>query len=78
MILNEIPEIANALNTAKTKKIRLLHILLFTTEGDRKNRSRIRQFTGFPFSKTDEKFQTKIKEVTDSFTLIDLISIANI
>lgn len=78
MNLNDIPQIASALKSERTNKIKLLHKLLFTSDGDRKNRSRIRSFSSFPYCQTYSDFKTKVDKITANYSLIELNSIATI
>ncbi|GBN99704.1 hypothetical protein AVEN_199583-1 [Araneus ventricosus] len=54
MKLIDIPELKAAIASERTSKIRCLHKLLFDFDGDRQNRSRIREFYGFVFQPNDK------------------------
>jgi ribonuclease HI len=73
--LNDFPKIAKSLNTGSTSKIKLLHRLIFDSDGDRQNRARLRKFTGFP---PDFDLEEAKQKVIKKFLLKDLISICNI
>ncbi|XP_071052496.1 uncharacterized protein [Onthophagus taurus] len=65
------------ISRAKTAAIRACHKLVFENDGDRNNRKRLREFTGFAFENNDEK-QKKLDYAIKSLTLGDLNSICNI
>lgn len=78
MLLKEINVIKNSLCTARTNQIKLLHKVIFKTEGDRKNRNRLREFSGFNFTNESEDFKTKLQEIQTNFNLNDLVTISNL
>ncbi|CAL1272886.1 unnamed protein product [Larinioides sclopetarius] len=61
MKLIDIPELNAAIASERTSKIRCLHKLLFDHDGDRQNRNRKREFSGFDFQPNDKDFKDKAK-----------------
>ncbi|XP_067120962.1 uncharacterized protein [Centruroides vittatus] len=78
MILNDIKEISVALKNCKFDKIKILHKFIFNTDGDRSNRKRIRNFSGFTFALDSDDFNKKLKSIESDFSLNELITISNI
>ncbi|GFV28753.1 transposon Tf2-9 polyprotein [Trichonephila clavipes] len=73
--LNDYPKISQSLKSSSTNNIKILHRLIFGENGDRKNRSRLREFPGFPTDFNVEETQTKIIK---EFTLKELIAVCNL
>ncbi|KAK9752126.1 hypothetical protein QE152_g4491 [Popillia japonica] len=67
---------------AHTKEIKALHKLVFEYEGDRNNRKRLREFTGFNFKDREDDKDNAIKKKTDyamnNLTLGELSLICNV
>ncbi|GBM72285.1 Transposon Ty3-G Gag-Pol polyprotein [Araneus ventricosus] len=78
MKLIDIPELKAAIASERTSKIRCLHKLLFDFDGDRQNRSRIREFSGFQFQPNDKDFNEKAKLIEEKLSLNELITISNL
>ncbi|GBO46567.1 Retrovirus-related Pol polyprotein from transposon 17.6 [Araneus ventricosus] len=78
MKLIDIPELRAAIASERTSKIRCLHKLLFDFDGDRQNRSRIREFSGFDFQPNDKDFNEKAKLMEEKLSLNELITITNL
>ncbi|GFW80264.1 retrovirus-related Pol polyprotein from transposon 17.6 [Trichonephila clavipes] len=73
--LNDYPKISQSLKSSSTNNIKILHRLIFGENGDRKNRSRLREFSGFPTDFNVEETKTKIIK---EFTLKELIAVCNL
>ncbi|GFX05508.1 transposon Tf2-9 polyprotein [Trichonephila clavipes] len=73
--LNVYPKISQSLKSSSTNNIKILHRLIFGENGDRKNRSRLREFSGFPTDFNVEETKTKIIK---EFTLKELIAVCNL
>ena len=73
--LVDIPQIAHSLKVANTKAITLLNTIVFNTPHDRSTRNRLREFSGFP---TDYNLTEKITTIKQTFSLTDLIQVANL
>ncbi|GBN00585.1 Transposon Ty3-G Gag-Pol polyprotein, partial [Araneus ventricosus] len=78
MKLIDIPELKAVIASERTSKIRCLHKLLFDFDGDRQNRSRIREFSGFEFQPNDKDFNEKAKLIEEKLSLNELITISNL
>ncbi|GBM05316.1 hypothetical protein AVEN_46859-1 [Araneus ventricosus] len=78
MKLIDIPELKAAIASERTSKIRYLHQLLFDFDGDRQNRNRIREFSGFDFQPNDKDFNKKAKVIEEKLSLNELITISNL
>ena len=76
--LQDIININKNIKSASVHAIKSLHKLIFGTEGDRSNRKRIRDFTGFEFELDSAEFQQKIEHIVEQFTINELTSICNI
>lgn len=75
--LAQNPLIKAKLKTAPKTAIQALHKLIFHEEGDRGNRKRLREFSGFQFNDDSEEFRGKL-EYASRLSTGDLISICNI
>ncbi|GFX89844.1 transposon Tf2-9 polyprotein [Trichonephila clavipes] len=73
--LNDYPKISQSLKSSSTNNIKILQRLIFGENGDRKNRSRLREFSGFPTDFNVEETKTKIIK---EFTLKELIAVCNL
>ncbi|GFX83533.1 transposon Tf2-9 polyprotein [Trichonephila clavipes] len=73
--LNDYPKISQSLKSSSTNNIKILHRLIFGENDDRKNRSRLREFSGFPTDFNVEETKTKIIK---EFTLKELIAVCNL
>ncbi|GFV85430.1 retrovirus-related Pol polyprotein from transposon 17.6 [Trichonephila clavipes] len=73
--LNDYPKISQSLKSSSTNNIKILHRLIFGENGDRKNRSRLREFSGFPTDFNVEETKTKIIK---EFILKELIAVCNL
>jgi hypothetical protein len=62
--LGEIAFIRDNIKNAPVKSIKALHMFIFESEGDRKNRSRLRGFKGFDFDENSKEFETKLEYQT--------------
>ena len=60
MKLIDIKELEVVLKELKSSKIKLFHKLIFDEDGDRNNRKRLREFSGFPFEIGSDEFKQKI------------------
>lgn len=78
MYLEEIPQIKAALKLAKANKIKLLHQLIFGIDKDRLNRKNLRKFQGFNFDVDSDEFTIKLRDITDTFSYLELIAIVNL
>ncbi|GFU60969.1 blastopia polyprotein [Trichonephila clavipes] len=58
--LNDYPKLSQSLKSSSTNNIKILHRLIFGENGDRKNRSRLREFSGF-FAIQRTQFGTGLK-----------------
>lgn len=75
--LVQIEYVKNQLKIAPRKAICALYKLIFEDEGDRKNRSKLREFSGFTFLDNSIEFREKL-EFAGGFSIGDLTSICNI
>lgn len=78
LLLKDIEELAIALKSEKVTKIKLLHQLIFENEGDRKNRERLRNFSGFGLPPDSDELKSKVEKIIADFSLNQLITIANV
>jgi hypothetical protein len=76
--LGKIAFIRDNIKNAPVKSIKALHMFIFESEGDRKNRSRLRGFKGFDFDEDSKEFETKLEYVVDTLQVRELISITNL
>lgn len=76
--LGEIPLIFDNLRKASTVSIRNLYKLITGEEGDRNNRKRLRNFTGFDFNVGTSEFTKKTTWATETFSLGELVGICHI
>jgi hypothetical protein len=76
--LGEIAFIRDNIKNAPVKSIKALHMFIFESEGDRKNRSRLRTFKGFDFDENSKEFETKLEYVVETLQVRELISITNL
>lgn len=58
--LKEIDAVKKNIDSTCTKRIKLLHKLIFGIDGDRKNRARLREFSGLGFELNSDKFYAKL------------------
>ncbi|GFX62431.1 uncharacterized protein TNCV_1381561 [Trichonephila clavipes] len=73
--LNDYPKISQSLKSSSTNNIKILHRLIFGENGDRKNRSRLREFSDFlPILMLKKQ---KLKLLKES-TLQELIAVCNL
>lgn len=75
--LVQIENIEKQLKVASRSAIGALYRLVFQEEGDRKNRSKLREFSGFTFSDDSPEFRDKL-DYASTFSVGDLTSICNI
>lgn len=75
--LAQIESIKNRIKTAPRKSILALYKLIFEEDGDRGNRNKLREFSGFEFEMNSDEYSAKI-EYAARFPVGDLISICNI
>ncbi|GFU14287.1 transposon Tf2-9 polyprotein [Trichonephila clavipes] len=73
--LNDYPKIPQSLKSSSTSNIKILHRLIFGENGDRKNRSRLGDISGFPTDFNVEETKTKINK---EFTVKELIAVCNL
>jgi len=66
------------ISTAPMKVIQAFHKLVFGETGDRKNRSRLRNFSGFTFQDEGNEYREKVAFIQENFMERDLITICNI
>ena len=76
--LRQISGVSENITAASKKSIKALHHLVFGEIGDRKNRSRLREFSGFEFADDSEEYQEKVIWTKTSLTHGDLTAICNI
>lgn len=76
--LIDFKELEVSLKTEKSSKIVSLHKLIFGTQGDRKNRQRIRNFSGFHFEIGSDEYENKLAKTKIDFSVNDLISISDV
>lgn len=74
--LADFESVNRNLKSSKKSIVCKLHLLLFQNEGDRNNRKRIREFSGFNLS--EREFQEKLKDARTKFDLVDLICVCNL
>ena len=74
----DIKELEVVLKDAKSSKIKLFHKLIFDNDGDRNNRKRLCEFTGFPFKIGSDEFKLKINEIKTKFSVSELFTICNL
>ena len=73
--LRDVLGLDENLTKAPLGVIRLLHNLVYGEVGDRGDRQRLREFTGFKFTENSGEFQTKVKWMIETLTLADLVAI---
>ena len=69
----QIETIRQRIKTESPKSICVLYNLIFEDEGDRRNRSKLREFSGFEFQADSDEFRAKMK-YAGRFSIGDLIS----
>ena len=75
--LAQIETIRQHLGTASRKSVGSLYNLIFEEGGDRKNRSKLREFAGLEFEADSDEFRSKL-DYSARFSVGDLISICKI
>lgn len=75
--LGEIENICRNISTAPVGTVRIFHKLVYGNDGDRQNRKRLREFSGFLHSKDSDDYANKVSFVKDNFKERDLIAISN-
>ena len=65
--------ILKKIGTTSAKNIRTLHRLIFGKDGDRNNRSRLREFAGFQFDIRSEEYEEKLNHIRKNFKLCELV-----
>lgn len=78
MFLKEIEVIQKSVKERKPSTIKLLDKLICKEEYTRLNRNRVLDFAGFPFQIGDAKFLAKVKEVSEQFSLTELITVCDV
>ncbi|KAK9744312.1 hypothetical protein QE152_g7932 [Popillia japonica] len=78
MMLKDVPSILTNIKTAKADVIKAFHKLVYESPGDRGNRQRLRDFSGFTFEISSDEYNVKCQYVKKNLSLGDLISICNI
>ena len=58
--LAQNPTIESKIKLASRAATVALHKLVFETEGDRRNRRRLREFTGFTFTEESAEYRNKV------------------
>lgn len=76
--LGENDRIRKNIATAPVKVIQAFHKLVFGETGDRKNRSRLRNFSGFTFQDEGDDYRDKVAFIQETFSERDLIGICSI
>lgn len=76
--LYQIPHIKDNIDKATAKAIKSFHKLVFEQDGDRKNRQRLRSFTGFDFTFNSDEYEAKINYVNRALIGGELILICDI
>lgn len=78
-MLSEIDKIKYNLAEAPVKTINILHNLIFESiPADRRNRKRLREFTGFTFTDGSEEEVAKKKFIDESFSVADLFAASHV
>lgn len=72
--LSDDKSIKNRIKTTPRKSILALYRLIFEEEGDRKNKSKQCEFSGFDFNEESDEYRDKVKYAA-RFPVGDLISI---
>lgn len=70
--------VRESLRRSRKESVTALHKFVFESEGDRTNRQRLREFEGFDFDESSDKYQQKTAYVEEQLTTADLISICNV
>lgn len=70
--------VAQNLKRSRKEIIVALHKFVFESEGDRRNRRRLREFSGFDFDESDEKFKQKCAFRKANITMAELVSICGL
>lgn len=72
----EFPEIEFSLQNEKLCNFKTLYIFISELEGDRKNRHRIRHFTGLDFEIDSDEYEERIQKTKDNFSADDLNNVS--
>lgn len=72
MNLESIPEMKDYIKVAPLKVTRMLYKLIFEVDGDRNNRKRLREFSGFNFQINSDEYNNKFKFINDNFLNIKI------
>jgi hypothetical protein len=70
-MLQHFEQIKENIRTAPARVIRALHNVIYEEEGDRSNRKRLRQFTGFDFEVGSDEFNDKLAFVIGNLNQAD-------
>lgn len=74
--LEEIEKINRNIGSVPVATIKTLHKLIFETEpSDRKNRRRLRNFSGFKFERDSSEHEKKLTFIHEEFSEADLIAV---
>ncbi|XP_065355311.1 uncharacterized protein LOC135949685 [Calliphora vicina] len=76
--LGDFVDIKHNVANAKRMAIVAMHKLIFEEDGDRGNRQRVRQFTGFDFKEHDVEYEQKRKYVEENLSDADLVAVCNV
>lgn len=76
--LADIPSIEQNLINAPFEVINKLYALLYGDGGNKRNRSKVKKFSGFDFAPGDEQYVQKLKFISDNLSLQDLTCVANL
>lgn len=77
-MLKDIPSVLINLKVAKADTIKAFHKLIFEIQGDRANRKRLREFSGFTFEHNSDEYNAKLLYIKTNLALGDLIAVCNI
>lgn len=78
-MLKEIVRVGNNITETPSKTINIIHNLLFESiPTDRKNRKRVREFSGFEFEGESEEEEKKKKFMKKSFSASDLFAVVSV
>ncbi|KAK2578592.1 hypothetical protein KPH14_000926 [Odynerus spinipes] len=76
--LRQISGVHENVSTTSTKAIKAFHNLIFGSEGDRKNGSRLGELSGFKFEEDSDEYKEKVTWMENTLTAGDLTAICNI
>lgn len=77
MTLGDIDRVEQNITKAPVKAVRAMHRMIYGQEGDRQNRKRLRQFSGFAFDVDTDEYRNKVLAFQD-FPENDLVTICSV